>query len=257
MPIRILAVGDVTTRSGLEFLEKELRPAKREMKIDFTVVNGENAAGLGLTPSDAERIYSSGADVITLGNHSFSRRELISYIDDDRFMLRPANLSNLNPGRGFGIFDGPRGTRIAVINLIGRVGMDRLADDPFYAADSILRQIDTPITIVDFHAEATSEKAALARYLDGRVSAVFGTHTHVQTADEQILPGGTGFITDIGMTGPVNSILGMDISESVRRLLGAPPSGYHPAPGPSRLHGAVFEISPEGKCLSIERVSLD
>jgi len=255
--MKIFAIGDICGEVGLKTLGRLLGTFKKLKGIDFTVANGENAAGMGIAPRDAERIYGAGVDVITLGNHAWGRRELLEYIDDDRYMLRPANMTDKNPGGGFGVFDAPRGTRIAVISMLGRLFMDANMDNPFFKADAILKQIDTPIILLDFHAEATSEKAAFARYLDGRASAVFGTHTHVQTADEQIFAGGTGFISDLGMTGPENSILGIEIENAISIFIGKPRKGSRQAEGKGILCGAIFEVDENsGKCLAVERVRL-
>lgn len=253
----IFSIGDVVGEAGIRALEN-LLPAFKKMKgIDFTIVNGENADGMGILPASADRIFLAGADVITLGNHSFSRHEMLDHIDHDRYILRPANLSCFNPGNGCGVYETNSGMRIAVISLMGRIYMDSNLDNPFFAADRILTDLDADIVAVDIHAEATSEKAALARYLDGRVSLVFGTHTHVQTSDERILPLGTGFITDIGMTGPVESILGMEIQSSIDRLLGVPRVRYKAAAGKAEVQGAIFEIdSSTRRCISVERITI-
>lgn len=257
MTVNILAIGDVFGENGLDFLSQKLRTIKKLKNISFTVVNGENASVVGITPRQADAIFSAGADVITLGNHTFSKQNIISYLDDNRYTLRPANLSPITPGRGFGVFDSPFGD-VAVINLIGRCGMDFGPDNPFNAAENILKKLDTKIILIDMHAEATSEKAALAWHLDGRVSAVWGTHTHVQTSDACVLPKGTGFITDLGMTGPALSILGVKPEMSISRFLGDPRRRqYEPAEGPRKMEGAIFEIDTEsGKCLSVEAIRI-
>ncbi len=247
----ILTIGDVVSQQGLKLLEKVLNSFKRLKGIDFTVVNGENVEGMGINPDSAERLFTAGADVVTLGNHAFSRYEMIDYIENSRYILRPANMTYLNPGVGYGVYDAPRGLRVGVICLMGRVFMDSSLESPFFMADRILKELDTDIIVVDIHAEATSEKAALARYLDGRVSCVFGTHTHVLTADDRVFPGGTGFITDIGMTGPVDSVLGMEIQSSIDRLLGAPQVRYKSATGACEMQGVIFEVDERsGLCLS-------
>ena len=256
MSVNILAIGDVVGQSAVAFLRKKLRPLKKLKAIDFTVVNGENASVVGLTPADAEDIFSAGADVITLGNHSFQKSGIINYLEDNRYILRPANLSPLSPGRGYGEFETRFGP-VRVINLIGRCGMDFGPDSPFFEAERILKApSEAKITLVDFHAEATSEKAALAWHLDGRISALWGTHTHVQTSDAGVLPKGTGFITDLGMTGGVNSILGVRPEQSISRFLGeAKRVPYTEATGPSKFEGAIFEIDEKtGLCLSVEAV---
>jgi len=253
----ILAVGDVVAEGGLKILERVLEAFKKLKGVDFTIVNGENAAGMGMLPEHARRIYSAGADVITLGNHAFSRKEMLDYMDNDRFILRPQNMTHFNPGKGYDVFETASGLRVGVLCLMGRVFMESNLENPFFAADRILRELNTQITIVEIHGEATSEKAALGWYLDGRVSAVFGTHTHVQTADERILPQGSGFISDIGMTGPTGSVLGMDPKSSIDRLLGVPQVRYKAAIGDCELQGALFDIDEKtGRCRSIERVKL-
>ncbi len=198
-----------------------LRPFQKMRDIAFTVVNGENASGTGLTEEQAWRIYDAGADVVTLGNHAFGRVQIADFLDDTPWLLRPANFSGRAPGRGCGVYD-LGGVRVRVMNLIGRCGLAWSAADPFTTADRLLEQETAEFTLVDFHAEATSEKLALGYYLDGRVSALWGTHTHVPTADERVYPGGTGYQTDLGMTGPVESVLGIRPEQSVEKFLGAP-----------------------------------
>ena len=219
------------------------------------MVNGENAAILGITRDMAEAILDAGADVITMGNHTFGRREICDYMDDCSRILRPANLAPQLPGRGWGVFDSPVG-EVAVIDLIGRCNMDYNPDNPFLQVEKILKQIDTPRILVELHAEATSEKLAMGYMLDGRVSAVWGTHTHVPTADNQVLPKGTGYVTDLGMTGPKNSILGIRPDLSIARFRGDLTGRYQPAPGPGKLEGVVFTLDEKGKCLNTERVSV-
>ena len=256
MSVNILAVGDVTGSAGLKLLAAKLRGLKRLKNISFTVVNGENVSGVGVTPAQCEDIFAAGADVITLGNHTWGRREIEPYLDDCPYILRPANYAPQVPGRGFGTFDAPFG-RVLVMNLIGRCGMSFGPDNPFFAADRILKSAETRIILVDFHAEATSEKAALAYYLDGRATAVWGTHTHVQTADARIFPGGLGFITDLGMTGPADSVIGVEPELSISGFLGNPPRRYTQARGPAKLEGAIFEIDElTGRCLSVEALSI-
>lgn len=256
MSINVLAIGDVFGENGLDFLCRNLRPFKKLKGIDFTVVNGENASVVGITPRQADDIFSAGADVITLGNHTFSKRSIIPYIDDNRYVLRPSNYSPLSAGHGWGIYESKFGN-ICVIDLIGRCGMDFGSDNPFFEADRILKRLEnTKIVLVDIHAEATSEKAAMAYYLDGRVSAVWGTHTHVQTNDGKVLSKGTGFITDIGMTGPEDSILGVKPEMSISRFLGESKRyAYEQADGPCKMEGAIFTIdSASGKCLEVETI---
>ena len=196
MLYHILAVGDVVMEPGLRHLERHLRPLQKWKAIDFTVVNGENAAGVGLTRDQAERIYDAGADVVTLGNHAFGKSQIADFLEDAPWLLRPANYTGRAPGRGCGVYD-LGGVRIRVLNLIGRCDLAWGADNPFTAADRLLERDAADFTLVDFHAEATSEKLAMGYYLDGRVSALWGTHTHVPTADERVCPKGTGYITDL------------------------------------------------------------
>lgn len=256
MEFKVLAVGDVVAASGIAFLKSRLRGLKRERGIDFCVVNGENAAGMGMTPQQAETILDAGADVITMGNHTWGRRDLVPYIEESRQVLRPANLPPQQPGRGWGLFETRFGD-VAVIDLIGRVHMDYTPDNPFLAVEKILKKLETKLILVELHAEATSEKAAMGWMLDGRVSAVWGTHTHVQTADERILPNGTGYLTDLGMTGPRNSVIGVRSEQSVQRFRGDLTGRYEPAPGPCQLNGCIFTIDADsGLCTATERVML-
>lgn len=251
-----MAIGDVVAESGLQFLEKHLRSVKRQYGVDFCVVNGENSAVLGMTPEQAERIFNAGADVITMGNHTWNRRELAAYLDSSPYVLRPANFAPQVPGRGWGIYDSKAGS-IAVVDLIGRVNMDYTPDNPFLQIEKILKQIETKLIFVEIHAEATSEKLAMGYLLDGRVSAVWGTHTHVPTADCQILPQGTGYITDLGMTGPKNSVLGIRPELSISKFRGDLPTRYEPAGGAAKMEGAVFTVdSVTGRCLAAERVQI-
>ncbi len=250
MSVNILAVGDIAGRSGLDMLSRRLRSIVRLENIRFVVVNGENAAGIGITSAQAREILSAGADVITLGNHTWGKQDISETLDESRYILRPANFAPQVPGRGAGVFETSFGS-VLVINLIGRCGMDFGPDNPFFEADRILKGNPAKFVLVDFHAEATSEKIALANYLDGRVSALWGTHTHVQTSDACVLPRGTGYITDLGMTGPVNSVIGVKTEISISMFLGNPPRRFEAADGEAKLECAVFELDEEsGKCLS-------
>lgn len=258
MQYHILAVGDVVGGCGVSHLERHLRAVKKLKDVHFTVVNGENAAMVGLTRADAERIFAAGADVITLGNHSFAKVQIADYLDDCPYILRPYNLGARLPGRGFGVYD-CGGARIAVMNLIGRCDLAFHADNPFKAADTLLKDKEKPtFTLLDFHAEATSEKLAMAYYLDGRVSAVWGTHTHVPTADEEVFPKGTGYITDLGMTGAVRSVLGIAPEQSVETFLGGLPGRYRePSGGGCKMQGAIFTLDDKtGLCTAVERVDI-
>ncbi len=253
----IFAVGDIVSDSGCEFLQKKLPAFKRLKGIDFTIVNGENSAvGNGITPCSAQMIFDAGADFITTGNHVFKRREIYTFLDENPRIIRPANFHPQSPGRGYEIIDLGY-TRICIINLSGRVYMD-MCGNPFETADEILSKVDCKIKIVDFHAEATAEKGALARYLDGRVSAVFGTHTHIQTNDAAILPCGTGFITDIGMTGPADSVLGVKPELSIHYMKTGMPTRFDAAGGRCKMCGCIFEIDNKtGVCTCAEPVTVE
>ena len=256
MSVKILAVGDVCGEPGLGYLEKNLRNYRKENGIDFVVVNGENANVVGVTPRQADAIFRAGADVITLGNHTWTRTELRPYLDERSRILRPANFAPQCPGRGIGVFKTASGD-VCVLNLIGRFTLDSNTDNPFVIADGYMEEIKEKIILVDFHAEGTSEKRAMGFMLDGRASAVWGTHTHVQTSDACVLPKGTGYITDLGMTGAVNSVLGIDPEQSIGKFMGDPPRRYESAKGPVKLEGCIFEIDPEnGRCLRAESVRL-
>lgn len=255
MEFRVLAIGDVVGENGLDLLVRRLRPLKREKQVDFTVVNGENAAGLGLFPAQAEEIFDAGADVITLGNHTFDKHQIRPMLEENRYLLRPANYTARAPGRGTGYYDMGR-CSVRVISLQGRVNLNYNCDNPFTAADRILKEAErATFTLVDFHAEATSEKLAMGYYLDGRISALWGTHTHVQTADEQILPLGTGYLTDAGMTGPVHSVIGMPAEQSIEGFLGGLRGRHTVAGGACALHGVLFTLeSGTGLCTAVERI---
>ena len=252
---KVLAVGDVVADCGVDMIDKWLPRLRRQHQVDFTVVNGENAAILGMNVRQAEIIFDAGADVITMGNHTYGRRELCDYMEDNRRVLRPANLPPQLPGYGWGVFDSPVG-EVAVIDLIGRCNMDYGPDNPFLLVDKIMKQISTPRILVEIHAEATSEKLAMGHMLAGRVSAVWGTHTHVPTADAQILPGGTGYVTDLGMTGPKNSILGIRPDLSIAKFRGDLPGRYQPAPGPGKLEAVLFTLEGTGRCVAVERITV-
>ena len=257
MDIRVLAVGDVAGEAGVDFLCRRLPALRREHDIHFTVVCGENAAFHGLLPAQADAIFAAGADVITMGNHTWGKRQIVKYMEGCPYLLRPANYPDQAPGRGWGLFDGPRGLRLRVVDLIGRVGMDPNFDSPFTKMDQILKEGGADLTLVDFHAEATSEKGAMAWYLDGRVQALWGTHTHVPTADCQVLPQGLGFVTDLGMTGPTQSVIGSRPEQAINLFLGGMPQRFEPAPGPCKLNAVLFRIDAAAKrCVGVERVDL-
>lgn len=256
--MNILFIGDVVSAVGVEKLTRTLPRFKKEHHVDVTVVNGENAAvGNGLLPATAEVLFAAGADCITGGNHTFRRRELYEYIDTFPFCLRPANYKDDAPGKGFCVVD--KGfVRVGVVNLMGTVFMEPL-ENPFDCIDRVLKDLrdEVDFTVVDFHAEATAEKRALGFYLDGRAAAVVGTHTHVQTADEQILPHGTAYITDLGMTGPVQSVLGVTPALAIEKMRTNLPVRFQNPDGDCLMQGMLAEIDKKtGKALRVERVSL-
>lgn len=247
-------IGDVVGAAGCRCIQENLFRIRKEFSADAVIVNGENSAvGNGMLPASADLLFGSGADIVTGGNHSFRRREIYAYLEEKPGCLRPANVPEACPGTGFYILDmGKR--RLAVINLIGQAYMDPNGC-PFAAAEQLLKKADTPFVLVDFHAESSGEKGAMGYFLDGRVSLVAGTHTHVQTADEQILPGGTGFITDIGMVGPVHSVLGIKPELIVRKMTTHCPVRFEEGTGPCRFNGIFAELDDQtGKCLEIQRI---
>ncbi len=257
--VNILMVGDIFAESGRAALAKLLPKLRQQYALDFTVVNIENAAGgFGVTPQIARGcLEGGGVDVLTSGNHIWDKKEIIDYITRENLLLRPANFPAGTPGSGYiTVKAGPH--RVAVLNLMGRVFMNPI-DCPFRKADEIVQELrrETPIVVVDMHAEATSEVMALGWYLDGRVSAVVGTHRHVQTADERVLPGGTAYITDLGMTGPVDSVIGVDKDIIIQRFLTQMPIRFEPAKGPAALRGVVIAVDPETGCAtSIQRLNV-
>ena len=254
MEYRVLCVGDVVGGPGMERVRRSLRRLKNSLGADFVIVNGENASVVGITPDQAEDILDAGADVITLGNHSFGKREIVHYMEDSDRILRPANYAPQAPGRGWAVYESRFGD-VAVIDLIGRCGMDYTPDNPFLLVEKILKKITARIILVEIHAEATSEKLAMGYMLDGRVSAVWGTHTHVPTADARILPKGTGYVTDLGMTGPRDSVLGIRPELSIAKFRGDLTERYRWAEGPTKLEAVLFTIdSQTGKCRKAERV---
>lgn len=254
MEFRVLAVGDVVGNPGMEQIRKGLRPLIRKVNADFVVVNGENASVVGLTPQQAEEILDAGADVITMGNHTFGKRELVPYLEDCRRILRPANYAPQAPGIGWSVFETSAGD-VAVVDLIGRCNMDYGPDNPFLLVDKILKKLDTRLILVEMHAEATSEKLAMGYMLDGRISALWGTHTHVPTADARVLPKGTGYVTDLGMTGPRESVLGIRPELSIARFRGDLTERYRWAEGPTKLEGVLFTLDAgSGVCLRAERI---
>lgn len=256
MLLHILAVGDVVGEGGLDILSRRLPELQEQTGAHFTVVNGENASGVGITPAQARRILDAGADVITLGNHTWNRLQIGDYLDKEARILRPANYAGRVPGRGMGVYS-CQGLRIAVLNLMGRAELNSNLDSPFKLVNSLLRSAQFDCAVLDFHAEATSEKGAMAWYLDGKVQAVWGTHTHVPTADGQILPKGTGFLTDLGMTGPRRSVLGIKPENSINLFLGGLPRRYEEAEGSCKINACLFVIDTERKkCVEVRRADL-
>ena len=258
MPLlKILMIGDVMAKTGKFAVRKVLPGLIAKKELDFVVANGENiAGGIGITPELAKDLFDYGVNVITSGNHIWRQREIRPYIEKTPELLRPHNFMKQQPGRGFGVFETAAGVKIGVVNLAGQVYMDVNPDSPFAAADEILKELgDVKTILVDFHAEATSEKRALGYYLNGRVSAVLGTHTHVQTADAQILDKGTAFLTDVGMTGPHDSIIGMQKELIVGRFVTGLPESFKPAKGGPRFQGVYLEVDGDtGKATHIERI---
>lgn len=256
--MRILAVGDIVGEIGLKKLKDILPNLKQREKIDFIVVNGENVAGgMGITEKLFNQILYAGADIVTLGNHTWSKKDIFSFIDNEK-IIRPANYPKGVQGKGYNIFS-YKNKKVAVINLIGRTNMGVLAENPFLEVDNILEQIKNKadIIIVDFHAEATAEKIAMKHYLDGRVNILFGTHTHVQTADEEITSKGMAYITDIGMTGPEDSVIGMDKKASIKRFVTTLPEKYKIADGNCKFNSCLFDINDEnGRTEKILRINL-
>lgn len=257
--MNILVIGDVVGTNGCEFLRRTLPSFKKLNGIDICIVNGENSAqGNGILPQSAEHILTSGADVITTGNHALRRFEIYSKFDEEDYpLIRPANFYRTAPGKGYYIID--KGfIKIAVINLMGVVYLEN-NENPFDCIDRVLEEVrDCRIKIVDFHAEATAEKRAMGFYLDGRVTALFGTHTHVLTADNTVLPGGTGYITDIGMCGVKNSVLGVDKDIIIEKFRFNMPQRFDKAQGASMANGCIFTVDRQsGKCTATELVSFE
>src|SRR3954464_15087109 len=244
--MNILMVGDVFGESGRSAIAKHVPALRQQHAIDFCVVNIENAAnGFGVTPLIARQALEQGADVLTSGNHIWDKKEIVEYISKENLLLRPANFPVGTPGVGY-VTVKAGAHRVAVLNLMGRVFMNPI-DCPFRKADEVLPELrkETKIILVDMHCEATSESQAMGWHLDGRVSAVVGTHRHVQTADERVLPGGTAYITDLGMTGPTEGVIGVDRETILQRFLSQMPARFEPAKGPAALHGAIITLDPD------------
>ena len=255
--MKILAVGDIVGESGVRKLKELLPKIKREENIDFVITNGENSAGgMGITEKNFKDIIEAGTNVITMGNHTWGKKDIFKFIDDPQ-ILRPANYPKGVVGKGLGIYE-CNGKKIAVMNFMGRVDINILTENPFIMAREMVENLrgKADIIVIDFHAEATAEKIAMARFLDGKATIIFGTHTHVQTGDEQILPNGTAYITDLGMTGPKNSVIGMDIQASIKRFETALPEKYKLAEGECILNAVVFEIDDtSNRVISIKKLN--
>lgn len=255
--MKILAVGDIVGSAGINELKLKLKEIKEKENIDFVIVNGENSAeGMGITEKNFNDIISQEVDVVTMGNHTWGKKDIFKFIDNPK-IIRPANYPEGVVGKGYNIYK-CKDKKIAVINLIGRVDINILTENPFLISKKIIEKIQNQvdIIIVDFHAEATAEKIALGYYLDGKATAIFGTHTHVQTADEKILPNGTAYITDIGMTGPEHSVIGMDIKASIKRFETTLPERYKIAEGECIFNGVIFEIDDKtSKVIGIKRIN--
>lgn len=259
MNLKILAIGDIVGENGVKKLKETLPKIMKDEKINFCIVNGENVAGgMGITTKIFNDMISLNIDAITMGNHTWGKKDIFTFIDNPK-LLRPANYSKGVVGKGYGIYE-CKGKKIAVINLIGRTDMNVLSENPFLVVDDIINKIkgSVDIIIVDFHAEATAEKIAMGYFLDGKVTAMYGTHTHVQTADEKILNKGTAYITDIGMTGPKTSVIGMDVDASIKRFVTSLPERYKLAEGECMLNGCIFEINDETcKAEKIVRINVN
>ena len=254
--MNILAVGDIVGNCGINKLKAELQNIKNKYNIDFCIVNAENAAeGMGLTIKNFKDILSAGADCITMGNHTWGKKEIFQIIDEPQ-LLRPLNYPEGVCGKGYNIFK-CKNKKIAVINAMGRAEINVQTENPFLQVKKLVDELKTKVDMIflDFHAEATAEKQAMGYFLDGEITAMFGTHTHVQTADEKILEKGTAYITDIGMTGPKNAILGMDISAALKRFLTALPERYKVATGEALLNGCIVEVDDDtNKATKIYRI---
>lgn len=255
--MKILAIGDVVGKNAVKHLENTLWKVRNELNVDFTVVNGENASDIyGIDEADAKTLLFAGADVITLGNHSFGRKNIFAMLSDSDAIIRPANYPPLTPGGGYTVINNC-GWKILCINVLGTAFMEPLAC-PFATVDKILEREkgEYDISVLDIHAESTSEKIALARYFDGKINVMFGTHTHVQTADEQVLPKGSGYITDLGMTGPVNGVIGSDSAAVIERFRTKMPTRFTVAEGVICAHGAIFDVDTNTKKVtSVKRIS--
>jgi 2',3'-cyclic-nucleotide 2'-phosphodiesterase len=256
--MRILFLADVFGSPGRRAVEERLPGLREELGAGFCVVNGENAAdGRGLTPKLADKLLAAGADVVTLGNHVWARDEIAPYLEQSERVIRPANVASGSPGHALAVAPAADGTPVAVVNLMGWLFLD-VPRGPFEVLDSLVEEARklAKIVIVDFHAEATSEKVAVSRWLDGKVTAVIGTHTHVQTSDARIQPGGTAAITDAGMTGPHDSVIGVEADLAIRRMRTGMPTRFRPAEGGVRLEGVVVDCDADGRATAIETLRI-
>ena len=252
--MNILAVGDIVGTIGVKELQKRLQKAKSEYNVDFAIVNGENAAeGMGITEKNFKDILAAGADTVTMGNHTWGKKEIFKFIDNPK-LIRPANYPKEVCGKGYNVYR-CKDKKIAVINALGRAEINIMLDNPFAVVKDIVDRIKNEVDIImfDFHAEATAEKKAMAYYLDGEITAIFGTHTHTQTADEQILEKGTAFITDIGMTGPKNGVIGMDKDAALKRFITSLPEKYKIASGEAIFNSVLFEI--DDKTCKVKKIT--
>ncbi|HHY38159.1 MAG TPA: TIGR00282 family metallophosphoesterase [Clostridia bacterium] len=255
--MKIALIGDIVGRPGRQMVRRLLGDLCSREDPELIIANGENAAGgMGLTPQVAKELFDMGVDVLTSGNHIWDKKEILDYLPQEPRILRPLNYPKSVPGFGSGVFKTRRGYKVAVLNLNGRVFFGVHLDCPFEVGMTEVRRLKevTPIVVVDFHAEATSEKQAMGWFLDGAVSAVLGTHTHVQTSDERILPHGTGYITDVGMTGPYDSVLGMKTRPIIDKFITQLPARFEVASGPSLFSAVIIAVEESGKCQSIKRV---
>jgi hypothetical protein len=256
--MNLIAFGDVCGEAGLRITGTKLRALKKFYNAEVCVINGENADVLGIRPEQARRLFEAGADVVTLGNHVWNRPQISGELKENKYLLRPLNFASQVPGEGFVRLQLKSGRWLTVAALLGRLNCEWNADSPFRALEKLLKEYREDLFAVEFHAEATSEKIALAHCFDGRVSAVFGTHTHVQTSDERILPGGCGFICDLGMTGPFHSVMGVKIEQSVATFLGDMPVRYESPNTEAVMEGALFTIDETtGRCTGVERIRVE
>ena len=259
MPVKLLFIGDIIGKPGREALSRELHRIVDRHRVDLVIANGENAAGgFGLTAETAQELFKCGVQMLTSGNHIWDKKDALEYIKREDRIVRPANYPEGTPGRGATIVKTPGGIKVGILNLEGRVFMNNL-DCPFRCADREIAKLkeETPIIFVDFHAEATSEKVSLGWHLDGRVSAVIGTHTHVQTADERILTAGTAYMTDAGMTGSFDSVIGVRKEDAIEKFITQRPAKFEVAKKDIRINGVVIEVDEKsGLALSIERINL-